>query len=81
MEVDTNTFFTIGHSTMTIAEFVDLLRESRVDFVVDVRTMPRSRTNRRQSNTVVTAGCELPCSKQRSGKISNQPRFQHRPKS
>lgn len=45
MEVDTNTFFTIGHSTMTIAEFVDLLRESRVDFVVDVRTMPRSRTN------------------------------------
>ncbi|MBO9177026.1 DUF488 domain-containing protein [Rhizobium sp. 16-488-2a] len=45
MEVDTNIFFTIGHSTRTIAEFVDLLRESRVDFVVDVRTMPRSRTN------------------------------------
>ena len=45
MEVDTNTFFTIGHSTRTIAEFVDLLRESRVDFVVDVRIMPRSRTN------------------------------------
>jgi len=42
---DTNTFFTIGHSTRTIVEFVDLLRESRVDFVVDVRSMPRSRTN------------------------------------
>lgn len=42
---DTNTFFTIGHSTRTIAEFVDLLRESRVDFVVDVGSMPRSRTN------------------------------------
>jgi len=42
---DTNTFFTIGHSTRTIAEFVDLLRESRVDFVVDVRSMPRSRNN------------------------------------
>jgi uncharacterized protein (DUF488 family) len=42
---DTRTFFTIGHSTRTIAEFVDLLRESRVDFVVDVRTIPRSRTN------------------------------------
>ena len=40
-----NTFFTIGHSTRTIAEFVDLLQESRVDFVVDVRSMPRSRTN------------------------------------
>ena len=42
---DTNTFFTIGHSTRTIAEFVDLLRESSVDLVVDVRSMPRSRTN------------------------------------
>jgi uncharacterized protein (DUF488 family) len=42
---DTNTFFTIGHSTRTIAEFVDLLRESRIDLVVDVRSMPRSRTN------------------------------------
>ena len=42
---DTNTFFTIGHSTRTIAELVDLLQESRVDFVVDVRSMPRSRTN------------------------------------
>lgn len=41
----TSTFFTIGHSTRTIAEFVDLLRESHVDFVVDVRSMPRSRTN------------------------------------
>jgi uncharacterized protein (DUF488 family) len=42
---NTNTFFTIGHSTRTIAEFVDLLRESRVDFIVDVRSMPRSRNN------------------------------------
>lgn len=42
---DTHTFFTIGHSTRTIAEFVDLLRVSRVDLVVDVRSIPRSRTN------------------------------------
>jgi uncharacterized protein (DUF488 family) len=41
----TNTFFTIGHSTRTLAKFVDLLRESNVDLVVDVRSMPRSRTN------------------------------------
>jgi uncharacterized protein (DUF488 family) len=41
----TNTFFTIGHSTRTIVEFVDLLRESGVGLVVDVRSMPRSRTN------------------------------------
>lgn len=38
-------FFTIGHSTRTLAEFVDLLRESSVDLVVDVRSMPRSRAN------------------------------------
>ena len=45
MRVTTNTFFTIGHSTRTLAKFVDLLRESNVDLVVDVRSMPRSRTN------------------------------------
>jgi uncharacterized protein (DUF488 family) len=41
----TNPFYTIGHSTRTIAEFVDLLREANVSLVVDVRTVPRSRTN------------------------------------
>jgi uncharacterized protein (DUF488 family) len=40
-----NPFYTIGHSTRTIAEFVDLLREAKVGLVVDVRTVPRSRTN------------------------------------
>jgi uncharacterized protein (DUF488 family) len=45
VRANTNTYFTIGHSTRTIAEFVDLLRESRVDYVVDVRSVPRSRTN------------------------------------
>jgi uncharacterized protein (DUF488 family) len=43
--VTMSAFFTIGHSTRTLAEFVDLLRESNVDLVVDVRSMPRSRTN------------------------------------
>lgn len=38
-------FFTIGHSTRTIEEFVDLLREGEVSFVVDIRTVPQSRTN------------------------------------
>ena len=45
MRGTTSTFFTIGHSTRTVAEFVDLLRELNVDLVVDVRSMPRSRTN------------------------------------
>jgi uncharacterized protein (DUF488 family) len=38
-------FYTIGHSTRRLDEFVDLLRLPGVDLVVDVRTIPRSRTN------------------------------------
>ncbi len=38
-------FFTIGHSTRSIPEFVELLRAGRVELVVDIRTVPRSRTN------------------------------------
>jgi uncharacterized protein (DUF488 family) len=40
-----NPFFTIGHSTRPIDEFVALLTASEVKLVVDVRTVPRSRTN------------------------------------
>jgi uncharacterized protein (DUF488 family) len=39
------TVWTIGHSTRTMEEFAALLRENGVDFVVDIRTVPRSRTN------------------------------------
>ena len=42
---DDRPVFTIGHSTRTIAEFVELLRAGKVETVVDVRTIPRSRTN------------------------------------
>jgi uncharacterized protein (DUF488 family) len=38
-------FFTIGHSTRPLSEFIDLLAASRVGVVVDVRAIPRSRTN------------------------------------
>jgi uncharacterized protein (DUF488 family) len=38
-------FYTIGHSTRSIAEFVALLGSAGVRLVVDVRTIPRSRTN------------------------------------
>ena len=37
--------FTIGHSTRSIEEFVELLRAGPADLVVDVRTVPRSRRN------------------------------------
>jgi uncharacterized protein (DUF488 family) len=38
-------FFTIGHSTRPIGDFVDLLDFAKVARVVDVRAIPRSRTN------------------------------------
>lgn len=38
-------FFTIGHSTRTIAEFASLLKVAEVRIVVDIRTVRRSRNN------------------------------------
>ncbi|HEX8168298.1 MAG TPA: DUF488 domain-containing protein [Beijerinckiaceae bacterium] len=38
-------FFTIGHSTRSVPEFVELLHPAEIRLVVDVRTMPRSRAN------------------------------------
>jgi uncharacterized protein (DUF488 family) len=40
-----HTVFTIGHSTRTERELVDLLRSHDVRTLVDVRTVPRSRRN------------------------------------
>jgi len=39
------TIFTVGHSTRSVAELVALLRQVAVDVLVDVRSVPRSRTN------------------------------------
>jgi uncharacterized protein (DUF488 family) len=36
---------TIGHSTRSIPEFVNLLRVGEVELVVDIRSVPRSRRN------------------------------------
>lgn len=38
-------FYTIGHSTKTVEELISQLQEHGVKTLVDVRTMPRSRTN------------------------------------
>jgi uncharacterized protein (DUF488 family) len=38
-------FYTVGHSTRTVAELAELLRGAGASLVVDVRTVPRSRTN------------------------------------
>lgn len=38
-------FCSIGHSNRPLADFVDMLREAQVDFLVDVRSFPKSRAN------------------------------------
>lgn len=46
-------FYTIGHSTRSIDEFVSMLKSVEVTFVVDVRTVPRSRTNPQYNRDVL----------------------------
>jgi len=48
--------FTIGHSTHSIEEFVDILKTHGIEFVMDVRTIPKSRHNPQyNSDTLATA--------------------------
>ena len=46
-------FYTIGHSTRPIEESVQLLEESAITLVVDVRAIPRSRTNPQYNSDVL----------------------------
>jgi uncharacterized protein (DUF488 family) len=43
--VSPHPFFTVGHSTRSVAEIVELLESAEVRLVVDVRTVPRSHRN------------------------------------
>jgi uncharacterized protein (DUF488 family) len=49
-------FYTIGHATRPLGEFVELLRSVDVTLVADVRTMPRSRTNPQYNRDVLPPG-------------------------
>lgn len=40
-----NPFFTIGHSNRDFGTFAGLLAQARIEHLVDIRTVPRSRTN------------------------------------
>jgi uncharacterized protein (DUF488 family) len=46
-------FHTIGHGRRPLAEFVELLQGVEVRLVVDVRTVPRSRTNPQYNRDVL----------------------------
>ncbi len=39
------TIYTIGHSTRTIEQFIELLKAHDIEELVDVRTIPKSRHN------------------------------------
>jgi uncharacterized protein (DUF488 family) len=39
------TVFTIGHSTHTLEEFIKIIEKFKIEEIVDVRTIPRSRHN------------------------------------
>lgn len=39
------TIFTIGHSTRTLDEFIELLRLNKINQLIDIRSIPRSRHN------------------------------------
>ena len=48
-------YFTIGHSTLTTSEFVARLKAAGVTRVIDVRTIPRSRTNPQYNQAALPA--------------------------
>lgn len=39
------TIYTIGHSTRTVEEFIDLLAAQNIKQIIDIRTIPKSRHN------------------------------------
>src|SRR6185369_17040153 len=48
-------FFTIGHSTRQVVELAELLTDAEVGVLVDVRAIPRSRTNPQFNEDVLPA--------------------------
>ncbi|MBL1458159.1 MAG: DUF488 domain-containing protein [Methylophaga sp.] len=46
-------FYTVGHSTLTVDEFIQLLSAADITLVVDIRSFPRSRTNTQYNEDVL----------------------------
>lgn len=53
--VEANPIYTIGHSTRSLEEFVEILRTGGVQRLIDVRSIPRSRTNPQYNLDVLPA--------------------------
>ncbi len=52
------TVYTVGHSTRSLEEFIRLLRTYRIETVVDVRTIPKSRHTPQFNEHTVRAALE-----------------------
>src|SRR6266516_2277962 len=53
-----HTIYTIGHSTRTIEQFLELLRAHGIQQIVDVRTVPKSRHNPQFGKEALAASLE-----------------------
>ena len=52
---DKPAIYTIGHSTHALEEFIAMLENHEIEFLVDVRTIPRSRTNPQFNKDIIPA--------------------------
>ena len=52
------TIFTIGHSTHSIEEFVEMLKAHDIKLIVDVRTIPKSRHNPQYNSVTLAAALQ-----------------------
>jgi uncharacterized protein (DUF488 family) len=50
------TVYTIGHSTHTLDEFLGILRANGIEYLVDVRTIPKSRHNPQFNSEALAVG-------------------------
>ena len=53
-----HTIYTIGHSTRTIKQFIELLKAHDIEELVDVRTIPKSRHNPQFSEEELAASLQ-----------------------
>lgn len=57
-DLEMTSIFTIGHSTRSIEELIDLLRQNGVKTLVDIRTIPKSRRNPQYWHDALAASLE-----------------------
>ena len=74
--------YTAGHSTATLAQFIDLLKRNDIDVIVDVRSKPRSRLAHFDQaplqDAVEAAGMAYRFAGDRLGGVPRDPRVQAR---